>query len=72
MAPASATAPKSSARPRVRPLGDTIDASSAEAVRAWALWLETEEDSLLHLIDIVGSSVGQIEYVLGKKPRARW
>jgi hypothetical protein len=56
----------------VRPRGDTIDPNCAESVRAWALWLELEEDILVHLVGIVGSSVGQIEYVLGKKPRARW
>ncbi len=68
----SVTAPKSTARPPERPRGDTIDSSSPESVRAWALWLETEEHALVHLIGIVGSSVGQIEYVLGKKKRARW
>jgi hypothetical protein len=55
-----------------RPPGDTIDILDPEAVRAWAAWLEVDHNTLRNIVRIVGSSAGQIEYILGKNLRSRW
>jgi len=55
-----------------RPSGDTIDVLSPGAVSAWAAWLEVEPAALLKIVRIVGSSTGQVEYILGKNLHSRW
>ena len=57
---------------RVRPDGNAIDVSDPEAVRAWAVWLQIDEDQLRRLVALAGPSAGQIEYILGIKQRPRW
>jgi len=58
--------------PPQRPKGDTIDVTDPEALRAWAEWLEIEPAGLARIVAIVGSSAGQVEFVLGKTNRSRW
>jgi hypothetical protein len=55
-----------------RPKGDTIIRTDPASMREWAAWLDIDETKLLHLIDIVGPSAGQLEYVLGKNEQSRW
>jgi hypothetical protein len=61
----------STGRPQ-RPNSGTVDPDNPEAMRAWAAWLRIEEGNLRRLVAIIGTSAGQIEYVLGITQRSRW
>jgi hypothetical protein len=49
-----------------------IDATDTESIRVWAAWLRVDEGQLRRLIAIMGSSVRELEYVLGVHQRPRW
>ena len=58
--------------PPKRPEGDTIDVTNIESLNRWAAWLEVDPVLLIRIVGVVGSSAGQVEFILGKSDRSRW